>query len=243
MYLNLLIPKTPIQFSELPDGDTIILLLKKEEPCSSPHITFFSEEMECVTIPIINRGDSKRTLVTLYLTQPLKVYEFVSVMLKNLKQKLNTKRRLSLQSEAETPIDDSLNDQFRPVVEDMHYKSALIVDDNSINRKVLERILKIIGVEHIDQASDGLEAVHKFKSNPSHYDIILMDLLMPNMTGKDACGCIRGIEKTQHLPKCKIVAITANIWETRQSLIEDYHFDAVLYKPILIDSLRQVLSQ
>jgi len=120
------LPSDSIIFSEglTLRRDTIILLLKNEEPCSSPQMTF-SEEMECVTIPIINRGDSKRTLDTLYLTQPLKVYEFVGVMLKNLKQKLNTKRRLSLQSEAETPIDDSLNDQFRPVVEDYHFDAVL----------------------------------------------------------------------------------------------------------------------
>jgi CheY-like chemotaxis protein len=82
----------------------------------------------------------------------------------------------------------------------------LLVEDNIINQKVTILTLRSM-VKSIDTASNGKEALDKFGT--SNYDLILMDIQMPLMTGLMAAEKIRALESTTH-SHIPIIAITAN---------------------------------
>ena len=63
-------------------------------------------------------------------------------------------------------------------------KKVLIVDDNKLNIKVARRALDSLGFQ-IDECYDGVECLNKVNSG-NHYDLILMDIMMPNMNGEEA---------------------------------------------------------
>lgn len=66
---------------------------------------------------------------------------------------------------------------------------VLVADDNIINQKVMDRMLNRIGIENIDIANDGQEAVDLEAANA--YDVILMDVEMPRVDGIEACKIIK----------------------------------------------------
>lgn len=80
----------------------------------------------------------------------------------------------------------------------------LLVDDYVTMRMVTKGLLKSLGVEHIDQASNGNEAWHMIKNNPYH--LVLSDWNMPVMNGLELLKAVRGDEKLAHLPFAMITA-------------------------------------
>jgi len=85
--------------------------------------------------------------------------------------------------------------------------SVLVAEDNDVNREIVCAMLRSMGCVVIT-ARDGLEAVQV--SAHQAYDLILMDVQMPEMDGLAACRIIRQREAEQHLPRKPIVALTAN---------------------------------
>ena len=108
----------------------------------------------------------------------------------------------------------------------------LIVDDSSLNRKMLSRLLRTAGYT-CEEADDGLSAVEKVKtrmSRGSHmtqsYDVILMDFVMPNMDGPTATVAIRGMGYTK-----PILGLTGNALDSDVNYFIDCGVNAVLTKP------------
>jgi CheY-like chemotaxis protein len=90
-------------------------------------------------------------------------------------------------------------------------RHALLAEDVEINREVAIALLEPTQIE-IDCAENGSEALRMFRSNPERYDIIFMDMQMPEM---DGCDAARGIRASSH-PNAKtvpIVALTANVFK------------------------------
>jgi two-component system alkaline phosphatase synthesis response regulator PhoP len=106
----------------------------------------------------------------------------------------------------------------------MKNKKVLIVDDNALNRKVLENI---IGYSYLfDVATNGLEAIDKIKSE--HFDIILMDIQMPKLDGISAMKIIKE-ESLSHAP---IIAISAYSSQADRDYFLSTGFDDFMAKPV-----------
>jgi signal transduction histidine kinase/CheY-like chemotaxis protein len=92
---------------------------------------------------------------------------------------------------------------------DLTGKRVLIVEDIEINRLIVRELLSETNA-NIDEAIDGLDALNKVKkSEPFYYDLILMDIMMPNMNGYDSTVAIRSLNRND-TKKIPIIAMTAN---------------------------------
>lgn len=122
--------------------------------------------------------------------------------------------------------------------EEVHGKlSVLVVDDMQVNRLVTRKLLAKLG-HSVDEAADGIEAVSAVAKQP--YDVVLMDLQMPNLDGIGATRQIRALggEKA----RIPIVALTANALAGDREDILAAGLDEYLSKPIARDRLIEVLA-
>lgn len=88
-------------------------------------------------------------------------------------------------------------------------KRALVAEDNELNMEIVKFMLEDHGLI-VDCAEDGLEAVKKFEENePGYYDVIYMDIMMPNMNGWDATRKIRSMQRPD-AGTIPIIAMSAN---------------------------------
>ncbi|GHV35499.1 hypothetical protein FACS1894187_08340 [Synergistales bacterium] len=122
---------------------------------------------------------------------------------------------------------------------------VLLVEDVEINREVAMALLEPSLVE-VDCAENGAEALNMFSLDPERYDLIFMDMQMPEMDGCDATRNIRALEH----PKAKtipIVALTANVFKEDIEKCLDAGMDDHIGKPIdfdvVMDKLRIYLSR
>ncbi|MDK2084381.1 response regulator [Aliarcobacter butzleri] len=114
-------------------------------------------------------------------------------------------------------------------------KKALVVEDNEINQIVSSKMLESIGFD-IDIANDGLEAVDMV--NKSNYDIVFMDLQMPNMDGFEATKKIREFNKNT-----PIVALSAAVMDKDKELTSLAGMNNHLAKPLIRSELESILKQ
>ena len=115
---------------------------------------------------------------------------------------------------------------------------ALIVDDNRLNRIALESILNNMGMTSM-LAESGQRAIEAVKEHT--FDVILMDIQMPHMDGLEATRRIRSLgTPSSHAP---IIAVTANAYFNDYDMLKQSQMNDVIYKPIKMDSLSQVLRK
>ncbi|TAF67073.1 MAG: response regulator [Cytophagales bacterium] len=104
-------------------------------------------------------------------------------------------------------LNKSMNEQILPKNQYIKKAKVLLVEDLDINRLIATKFLKQWGIEP-DQANDGVVAIKKAKE--THYDLILMDLLMPELDGYEATKQLRAMPQYAHTP---IIALTASAME------------------------------
>mgnify|MGYP000458953626 FL=1 len=91
-------------------------------------------------------------------------------------------------------------------------KHVLLAEDNDLNAEIATAILMTAGLV-VDRVEDGLQCVHKIEQSPAGtYDLILMDIQMPNMDGYRATEMIRGLSDKDKAT-IPIIAMTANAFE------------------------------
>jgi signal transduction histidine kinase/DNA-binding response OmpR family regulator len=115
----------------------------------------------------------------------------------------------------------------------------LLVDDEMINQKVGAAILKKIGIEP-DIAGNGKEALKMMEEN--RYDLVLMDIQMPELSGFDATAEIRRQEIQYGRPRIPIIAMTANAMESTRQQCLTIGMDDFITKPIKPDILKEHLE-
>ena len=145
------------------------------------------------------------------------------------------------------PLSGSENEQDDKKVEtesmpDFSGKRVLLVEDNQMNQILAENILTSVGLA-VDIASDGTEAVEKMKSaSDSYYDIILMDIQMPQMDGYEATKQIRALDNKDK-SAIPIVAVTANAFEEDRKTSLDVGMNGHLAKPYDVPEIIKTLKE
>ena len=115
--------------------------------------------------------------------------------------------------------------------------NILIVDDNSINRKLLKRVFYNMNVE-VTEAKDGLTAVELCKENI--YDMIFMDLFMPHMNGYETTKQIRDLNPNNiHIP---IIATSAVEPEEVRDKVLHYGLNDIIRKPAQKVDVERILE-
>ncbi len=120
-------------------------------------------------------------------------------------------------------------------------RRILLVEDEPINQEVARELLSMVGLI-VDLAADGRQAVAM--AAQGNYDLILMDMQMPNMNGIDATLAIRAQPGCASVP---IVAMTANAFsEDRQRCLDagmNDHIGKPVEPPVLFETLLKHLSK
>jgi len=111
----------------------------------------------------------------------------------------------------------------------------LLAEDEPINREVTTGLLEDAGLR-LDTAEDGLVALNLFEKN--HYDLILMDMQMPNMDGLDATRAIRALPDGKDIP---IIAMTANAFSEDRARCLAAGMNDFVTKPVDPDRLFTIL--
>ncbi len=118
---------------------------------------------------------------------------------------------------------------------------VLLVEDNEINSEIVEFMLRDAGAEVVT-AGDGKAAVDAFEASaPGAFDCVLMDLMMPVMSGYEAARVIRALDRAD-ARTVPIIALSANAFEEDIALAKDAGMDAHLAKPVDIHKMFQVMS-
>ena len=185
-------------------------------------------------IPVIllsSVGDESRSkfpeLFVSLLTKPVKQTQLFKIIQLQLKEK--EKAVVEVVEEKSATV---LNDNFaisNPL-------QILLAEDNLINQKLATRILNKLGYSP-DLANNGKEAIDML--NEKGYDLILMDILMPEMDGLEATRTIRS--SSLHQPQ--IVAMTANAMPEDREACLNAGMDDYITKPIKFEILMDVLKK
>lgn len=126
---------------------------------------------------------------------------------------------------------------LQPVAQD-ETTHILLAEDQLENQALIEQMVRAVGYNSIESVNDGLEAVEAIKQKD--FDIILMDVQMPNMNGLDATRLIR-----KHTKSCKkpwVIALTAGVTQEEKDLMEEAGMNDLLPKPMKLDQLKQMLN-
>ena len=116
---------------------------------------------------------------------------------------------------------------------------VLAAEDNGMNQLVLKTLLGQVGVEPVI-VGNGREAVEAWAREP--WDLILMDVQMPEMDGPTATGVIRARERAEGRPRTPIVALTANAMAHQVSEYLQSGMDDFVAKPIEAGRLYAVIE-
>jgi CheY-like chemotaxis protein len=116
---------------------------------------------------------------------------------------------------------------------------VLVVDDNSVNRKILARQLELAGAS-TDTAAGGDEALELWRKR--RYDLVLADLQMPGMDGFELARRMRQSEQADRRVRTPILAVTASALEEHEQRTRAVGMDGLLTKPIGIEQLRATLD-
>lgn len=116
----------------------------------------------------------------------------------------------------------------------------LLIENDELNIKFVKIVLDRLG-HRSDIAINGQVGVDLYKKNK--YDLVLMDLEMPEMNGIDAAVEIREYEKKNNIEPVKIIAVTAYAMDTDRQSCFNAGMDDFLAKPFLVEELVELINK
>lgn len=120
-------------------------------------------------------------------------------------------------------------------------KRILLAEDNELNAEITTTILSEMGFE-VKVVEDGIFCVNEIQHQPANtYDLILMDIQMPNMDGYKATHCIRRLSQPEKA-NIPIIAMSANAFEEDKKKAFDVKMNDYITKPIDFQKMEQVLK-
>ncbi len=131
-------------------------------------------------------------------------------------------------------LDEEINSEEKTIINN---KRVLLVDDNKINLKVAEKLLESYGID-TESVDSGFVAIEKIQNNEK-YDMILLDDMMPKMSG------VETLKKLKEIPGFNIttIALTANALTGMKEKYLSEGFDDYLAKPINKDELNRIINK
>ncbi len=121
-------------------------------------------------------------------------------------------------------------------------KRILLAEDNDLNAEIAEAILQRMGFS-IDRAEDGIVCVDRVEREPvGTYNLILMDIQMPNMDGYKATRAIRSLSEKEKA-RIPIIAMTANAFEEDRKKAFEMGMDGHIAKPIDPENVKKTLAR
>jgi PAS domain S-box-containing protein len=161
-----------------------------------------------------------------YLTKPVK-----SSQLNNALTRIFT-------GQPDPMRDQVVSSQIDSKMGERHPLRILLAEDNSVSQKVVLRLLEKMSYR-ADMVSNGLEVLEALEQQP--YDVILMDVHMPELDGLQATRCIRERWSARRQPR--IIAMTASAMQGDRELCLEAGMDDYVSKPVRIEGLAGVLSK
>lgn len=137
---------------------------------------------------------------------------------------------------------ETAEDQYVDETPDLTGRRILLAEDVEVNRVILQELLAETGVK-IDEAVNGRKAVELFASSaPGRYDLVFMDIQMPEMDGYAAASGIRALDRPD-ARSVPIVAMTANAYQEDIQRAMDAGMNAHLSKPLDITEMMKLLAR
>lgn len=200
------------------DGYAFAAQLRQTRTAEQLHIVMLGALSEQLGQEELHRLDIQG-----FLVKPLDSQELVSV----LSQSLSQSRHAADAPKEIAPVSDAATRQ-QP-------KRVLLAEDTPINQTLQTILLNRMGYE-VTIANNGLEAVEAFRGG--EFDLILMDIQMPEMGGLEAAQIIRDVETERQIPRTAIIAVTANALKGDREHYMASGVDGYVSKPISFDALR-----
>ena len=158
------------------------------------------------------------------LQKPVKHSRLYNTLLNHFSSSQSTTQATPTPSQATTSEQSSLK--------------ILLAEDNRVNQKVATKVLQRLGYR-ADIANNGLEAIAALEKQA--YDVILMDLHMPEMDGIEATKVIRDRYSEKYRPR--IIAMTADVTQEIRDECSRVGMDAYISKPVKSSTLADVLQK
>ena len=142
--------------------------------------------------------------------------------------------------------EDEQTEQSAPIVDlsnmELSGKRVLLVEDNDLNAEIATEILEMTGLS-VERAADGTVAVDKMTAcEDGYYDLIFMDIQMPNMNGYDATRAIRAMNRG-YCKQIPIIAMTANAFAEDVQAAKTVGMNEHVAKPLDLKALAKTLNK
>lgn len=149
--------------------------------------------------------------------------------------------KFSFPVSSENQVREKEKQNIPDITEKLKGKRILLAEDNELNAEIAETVLEETGIK-VKHVEDGLQCIEELKKMPeNYYDVILMDVQMPNMDGYTATQRIRDLDDSR--AEIPIIAMTANAYDEDRRKAQEAGMDGFLAKPLDVDEMMRLLGK